>query len=532
MKSFSFFNQLRSITTRRSLPTLCLGLYILFSQSAPFFLEMHNGMVLVGFIHILLFALSLLLILPLLNLIITKITISNTYTRTNTYRLKVFLSFFCISFTILFLWFLGSQPGSYSSDSLSQYAQAYYGKYNDWHPAIHTLLFFTLPLKTTGSVSAIIIFQIAYFSLFMGYFAQVICKYADLRTVILFVFCILASPFTLDILMFPWKDIAFSLASATCILFSANIYFTNGKWIEKRSHLILFSSAIALATLFRHNGILFSLPLLLAIIFFIPKKKWVVLTILSITCILCIKGPVYYFFDVSRPRYHTIEIAGFPLSIITHVAKECPECLDSQTSNFIKRMVQPLPSWKKYQKTSGFNSIKWKGIDAKVIEEAGTVNIIKMATKCFFAAPRHSAIAILDLTSQVYTINTGTNIGTYIDPNSYGIQKDNNLFFEHLNERYRIFFEYSKLNSIFSCIGTTLILMFCFITFKSNLTNKQHLRRLFLCLPIIIYVFGTMLLLSGPDIRFFFATQLVWPGIIIICIKENKEQPGTQISTT
>ena len=531
MKSFSFFNHLRSITTRRSLPSLCLGLYILFSQSAPFFLEMHNGMLLIGFIHILLFALSLLLILPLLNLIITKITISNTYSRTNTYRLKVFLSFFCISFTILFLWFLGSQPGSYSSDSLSQYAQAYYGKYNDWHPAIHTLLFFTLPLKTTGSVSAIIIFQIVYFSLFMGYFAQVICKYADLRTVTLFVFCILASPFTLDILMFPWKDIAFSLTSATCILFSANIYFTNGEWIEKRSHLILFSSAIALTTLFRHNGILFSLPLLLATFFFIPKKKWLILTILSITCILCIKGPVYYFFDVSRPRYHTIEIAGFPLSIITHVAKECPECLDSQTSNFIKKMVQPQPLWRNYQKASGFNSIKWKGINANVIEEAGTVSIIKMAVKCFFAAPRHSAIAILGLTNQVYAINTGTNIGTYIDPNPYGIKKDNNPFFEHLNEQYRIFWESSKLNSIFSCIGTTLILMLCFITFKSNFADKQHLKRLFLCLPIIIYVFGTMLLLSGPDIRFFFVTQLAWPSMIIILTKEKTEQPNTQAST-
>lgn len=532
MKSFSFFNQLRSITTRRSLPTLCLGLYILFSQSAPFFLEMHNGMVLVGFIHILLFALSLLLILPLLNLIITKITISNTYTRTNTYRLKVFLSFFSISFTILFLWFLGSQPGSYSSDSLSQYAQAYYGKYNDWHPAIHTLLFFTLPLKTTGSVSAIIIFQIAYFSLFMGYFAQVICKYADLRTVILFVFCILASPFTLDILMFPWKDIAFSITSAICMLFLVNIYFTNGKWIEKRGHLILFSSTIAFATLFRHNGILFSLPSLLATFFFIPKKKWLILTILSITCILCIKGPVYYFFDVSRPRYHTIEISGFPLSIITHVAKECPECLDPQTSSFIKKMIQPQPLWRNYQKASGFNSIKWKGIDANVIEEAGTVNIIKMAIKCFFAAPRHSAIAILGLTSQVYTINTDTNIGTYIDPNPYGIKKYNNSFFEHLNDQYRKFIDFSKLNSIFCCIGTTLILIFCFITFKFNLANKQHLRRLFLCIPIIIYVFGTMLLLSGPDIRFFFATQLIWPCIIIICIKENIEQLGTQTTTT
>ena len=155
-----------------------------------------------------------------------------------------------------------------------------------------------------------------------------------------------------------------------------------------------------------------------------------------------------------------------------------------------------------------------------------------MAIKCFFAAPRHSAIAILGLTSQVYTINTDTNIGTYIDPNPYGIKKYNNSFFEHLNDQYRKFFDFSKLNSIFCCIGTTLILIFCFITFKFNLASKQHLRRLFLCIPIIIYVFGTMLLLSGPDIRFFFATQLIWPCIIIICIKENIEQLGTQTTTT
>ncbi len=61
-------------------------------------------------------------------------------------------------------------PGTFSPDSLSQLKQARTGVYSDWHPFIHTLLFFTLPMKLLGgSGGYIVLLQIMWFSLALGY---------------------------------------------------------------------------------------------------------------------------------------------------------------------------------------------------------------------------------------------------------------------------------------------------------------------------------------------------------------------------
>lgn len=503
------------------IPDFLLGLYIFISQTFQFCTERYEWNQIKNIIFSICLTAALFFIIPRLHRQVSKIELDCQADYNNKTAIITFILFFLLSFSILFLWLLGCFPGSFSPDSINQIAQATNGKYNNWHPVLHTLIFFSLPLKITGTISAIILLQIVYFSLFIAFLALSLRRHINLCRTFLVIAAILLSPFTLNIITFPWKDVAFAITAAMCMIFSANIYFSNGLWIEKKRHLILFSVMLALSTIFRHNGLLFTLPLVASLCFFTPKKKWITLALLSILILFTIKIPLYSNLNISAAGDRVTETCGFPLSIITYVAKECPQCLDTQTAAFIEKMTEKDPLWKNFHDVSGFNSIKWKSVNTKVIEEYGRLKIISMAIKCFINSPMQSIKAVAGLTSYVYSVNSEQLINKYIQPNPFGITYNRLLFVEKAEQNYETFFYDSKIGSLFSCVGTTLIIMLSFAVFKTNLKNKMHIRRLLLCSPIYIYVFGTMLFLSGNEIRFFFVVQLIWPPILLILLKKE-----------
>ena len=74
---------------------------------------------------------------------------------------KLKILFYGLPLFIMLLYYFAYYPGGFINDSLSQFYQYFYGEYNDWHPAFHTLFAFTLPLKLTGGwIGSIVLFQV------------------------------------------------------------------------------------------------------------------------------------------------------------------------------------------------------------------------------------------------------------------------------------------------------------------------------------------------------------------------------------
>jgi hypothetical protein len=67
-----------------------------------------------------------------------------------------------------------------------------------------------------------------------------------------------------------------------------------------------------------------------------------------------------------------------------------------------------------------------------------------------------------------------------------------------------------------------MLAMLAFMLGRSNLRRWVEWKRLFLCLPVFVYNFGTMLLLSSIDYRFFYETFLLCPLVILIMLKDNR----------
>lgn len=431
-------------------------------------------------------------------------------------ELQVFAIASGITLAVLIFWFAGSYPGSFSPDSIDQYRQAVTGNYNDWHPAWQTLLSFTLPLKLTGSPASIILFQIVWFSLFMGYFALTVYLYSGILYAYVASALILFSPFTLEIVMFPWKDTSFAVACGFCMLYALHIYFTKGEWCNKTWRILLFAFMLTNATLLRHNGVLFTFFLLVALIFFIPRKKWYLLAATTLLMLVLIRIPFYSTLDVSKPGNRVVEISGLPLSIITYIAKVSPDKLDDETMQFVDKMMKLQPDWRDYHNLSGFNSVKFRGIDRKPIEQAGILGIFKMTLRCFIASPGYTLKAVIGLTIPVYGLEIISRVYQGVAENDFGIVYTGNQMINYLEDLYCRLVTHTPLRFLFLSIGMTILVMFAFILFRTDFKSAADWKRLALCLPVFVYDFGTMLLLSGPDVRFFYVNLIISPLVVLI----------------
>lgn len=496
------------------------GLYFLAALLASILNGAKSGIILFGTLSLY----AVWTLVPKIHRLIGKISFVASETVFPKDRRNVFALASLITFGIFFLWFLGCYPGSFSPDSISQYTQAVTGNYNDWHPAWHTLLFFTIPLKITGGWTAsIVLFQILLFSLLAGYFALTVFELAGRRYMIISTAFIVLNPYSLQIVMYPWKDVAFAMAAACAMLYAVRIYATDGAWCSKIRNLLLLSFMLVSATLFRHNGILFTFFLLFALFFFMPKKRWLLLTTMLAVLFAGIKLPLYSCLKVEKPGGRTQESMGLPLSVIVNVAKTHPNTLNEETALFVDELMTPQPDWKSAHSIYGFNSVKFRGVNTDVIEEKGAFGIMCMMFHCFISAPFSSLRAILGLTIPVYG-DIPCSAVSYINENSLGIVYRGISPIRFLSNRYFLLFYKSPLRYVFLCIGSTILVMLAFVLFKTDFKNRADWKRILLCVPVFTYNFGTMLLLSGPDVRFFYVSFLVCPLVVLIMGMNRKQR--------
>lgn len=93
--------------------------------------------------------------------------------------------------------------------------------------------------------------------------------------------------------------------------FAAEIHFTNGRWLDQVSHILIFGTVMALETIIRHNGILFVFPMLLGSFLYTDRKRkiWILLVMLLVTA--GVRGLVYSALRVDDAKKEQVEIRFF-----------------------------------------------------------------------------------------------------------------------------------------------------------------------------------------------------------------------------
>lgn len=436
-------------------------------------------------------------------------------------KITIFLAFLILTFLFRLLWIFAYYPGAFEYDHIVQYAQALCGSYNDWHPVWHTLLFFTIPLKIFGKPAAIIILQNIYLSLVLAYMAVTITEIWNGIAAIIAAAYILLNPFTSFIMLFPYKDVAFALGGLFCSIMGVKLVLKRQE-TYKLWKLIFLGVMLSWTTLFRHNAILFTAPLLAVLIFHLDRKTWLKIFVPFIVSLIVIKVPIYGALGVEKPDKRVLETTGLPITVIGNVAKETPFRLDEELSELAYSII-PQEKWDEEYKSGNFNSIKWfnPDLDYSAVEAKGYLGMLRLMIKCFKISPCASFNALFALTDVVYGFETGLEgfRWPFIFPNDYGIEYTDMRIpqFTTIVDLYSIFVN-GTIFRYFNTLGVALFVMLAVGLSRLKFNDWASWKKAFMLAPIFCYNFGTMLLLTGPDSRFFIITFLTAPLFILFSL--------------
>ena len=438
-------------------------------------------------------------------------------------RICFFLVVFALSFTLLFFWQKAFWPGSFSPDSIDQYKQVLNASYSDWHPVLHTWLFFGLPMLFSDSPALIVSFQIVWFSLSIAYLYYVLydngCNKVFILLSYLFIF---ANPNTAFIMLFPWKDSALTIFATVIFTHLIRIYNTNGKWLFKWYNLGSFTLFLFLANSVRHNSILLIAPLLIVLFVFLKnsRKRIVFSAALLILATFVLKVPIYSLANVESPDRRQTEILGLPMTVLQNIYMEDRDALDNDARKFMDSLATQ-ENWEKYHNFSEFNSIKWsdKQIPYK-IENESAGKILQYTLDGALHNPYLTLRSLISLTSMVWSIDgsKGWNIWYGVTNNEVGINAEYGVFSDSLRSYANVTNSYVT-RYLFNFIGVVILLLLFSAVAK---IGRKGLPKAFTVIPILCYNFGTMLLLTGYDFRFFHLNFVIVVPLLYLLFSQQK----------
>lgn len=241
-----------------------------------------------------------------------------------------FLFVFAVTLGILAVYYYAFFPGAYTPDSYVQLDQAFTRTYSDWHPFIHTFLFFTVPLRLFGAEEAIVFLQILYFAFGFSYLIATIRKYGCPKGICaVSVLLVVLAPVTGHIMMYPWKDCGLAIFSTVSTAHYVHIVMTQGAWLGRKRNILACGIFWVLTMLVRHNAVLFVF-LMIALSIWIGWKNrrgLFLTTALSLAVLFLIKGPLYNVYSVEKPGERLVETTGMCMVIMGNVLVNCPDAL-------------------------------------------------------------------------------------------------------------------------------------------------------------------------------------------------------------
>lgn len=198
--------------------------------------------------------------------------------------------------------------------------------------------------------------------------------------------------------------------------------------------------------------------------------------------------------------------------------------MDEELTEFAYSIATP-EQWEESYQCGNFNTIKWANVE--VVEEKTRGDMIRMMLKCFRLSPHASLQAFVSLTDIVYGFETGLEGDVYpsIVANPYNIDYSllRSDFCYQLVTSYSTFINHSILRYL-RTYGICLFLLLVLFVGRLSWREWDSWKKTFMLIPLLTYDFGTMLLLTGDDSRFFYITFLITPILIIYSLCKGEKR--------
>lgn len=410
-------------------------------------------------------------------------------------------------------------PGGATIDTNNQFQQVIQQQLNDWHPYLHTLIFFQIPMLFHENLETIVLFQIVFYCFVVAYGLSTLARYGcSLPFLALSLLALSFHPLISNLILIPWKDVAFALFALLSMTQVVHLVCTEGQWISSKKNLMATAISFGICFFMRHNGMLFIVPLLFYLGFRMKQKKRIIqLSLLVFFIVFIVKVPLYHGLKVESPENRVGEVVGLPLTMISSTATYHPEQMPEELRNWIYNIVPEIVLELYFDQC--WNSVKWVGeIGEEEIEKAGVVEILKKNYEIFQILPIETLYPFFDVTQMVWRLTASSYIPVYQLPT-----EANTVFVESSSSRIQLEQDVSCLEEKAPVLFSVGFLTYCFLVYV--IWRKNNFWNLFLLiLPLFIYNYGTGLLLSGFDYRFFSYTFFITPSICFLLWKESQEK--------
>lgn len=420
------------------------------------------------------------------------------------------------------------------ADFNKSFNEAINNQYTDWHPVIFTLIFAKLPIYIVEVLKLPIDLKHATFIFYEFFRASVLAfaiynieKYVSKKIAVLTLLYYMFMPLSIHSIVSQTKGTAMGeFFILGFIILLKSICIKNNKIdIKEVFRDILVGLFFALSLLMRKNGILFLAFVFLGIIFILPKNKWIRIIISFAATIIIITKVVYSFFDITYlPKSHnTHEMLGLPLTVISAFMKYDEEDVDSDIKEFALELVNNDTSlYDGFNIEIGYHSVKWNGKfnydnAYKVFEKYSASDVLNFGFRLFLKNPKLAMRSIFNLTKGVYGFRNWQGI-----TQQNGKILDKNIFINIY--QFFLSFEVAFINLIIIIMIFAKKLYLIFIEEKNDAAdyktkkvfNKNNAFNLCMCLAVLCYNFGTMLLLSSADsTHYFMISSMALPLIVI-----------------
>ncbi len=437
-----------------------------------------------------------------------------------------------VIFLFYLLYLLSDYPGGFSPDTLWQWEQAHTLEFNDHHPFFHTLLFW-LFIQIWDSYTFLLLVQIAALSFGFGYLAATMYAWG-FRLSLILVICSASALClaTRNIAMFYWKDTALSIFLLFFLSHIFHIVLTKGEWLKKTQNRLASSILLACITLVRHNAVLLTAPLLVLLLLSYPGIRRTGLKLLATVLVLIIgvKYPLQTLCNVEPATSTYLETTGLPMTIMCSAYALAPEAMPPEAYQFMNA-IAPQDEFAQTYEFGNFNSVKWAfGSIEAPLSAIPLPEFLRMVWKTVCNDPILALRSVLDLTAMVwdpsgeyYSMSTFP----YGEPAVYlPVPASVQNFFEEGFQLIDSAFNGVVFQKFSSQLGILVLVLI--LALYLSVHNFHGWSVLWLVLPVLCYNFGTMLLLCGPDYRFFhFNCLITWPLVVLLLSKPQEIQSET-----
>ncbi|GHV78779.1 hypothetical protein AGMMS49944_05700 [Spirochaetia bacterium] len=208
------------------------------------------------------------------------------------------------------------------------------------------------------------------------------------------------------------------------------------------------------------------------------------------------------------------------MTIMGDVMVKEPQSLPMEVKVFLNEIATD-DEWHQKYHAGDYNSIKFNSNSSGVVASIPFKDFVNMTIKTIKSKPGLALVAVRDLTKFVWGLDgTVDMVGVPVDTTS-----ETNLLKKILNKGVRAYdaiaLSFLPLAYLWTKIGWNmfLLLLFGLMAFAKNGKNI-----LVLVMPSVAHNLGTMLLLSGEDIRFFhFNVVITVPLILVLLSKKENE---------